>query len=135
MNMDIEFKDDNNEGNMINVNGCNDPYYRYKMEPLYVIHTEAKGGTTIIRNLHCVSEAIYRKPVDLKSYYSKHLGLTARIKNSELHMPGKFTKEALQQSLQQYINHNVLCPKCGSPETREQAKDYICQACGHILNI
>ncbi len=133
--MDIEFED-NSEG-MINVNGCDDPYYRYKMEPLYVITTDAKGGTTIVCNLQGVSEAIYRTMSDLRSYYSKHLGLNARIKGGELYIPGRFAVKTLQDILQLYIESNVLCTECKSPETHsEKDKDkdiYRCYACGHLM--
>lgn len=130
--MDIEFED-NNEG-LINVNGCDDPYYRYKMEKLYVITNDAKGGTTIIRNCQTVAEAIYRKISDLKTFYSKNLGLNARVKNGELHIPGRFKEEVLQKALQTYIDSDVLCKKCKCPETHREDKGALrCHACGHLV--
>lgn len=131
--MNIEFEN-NNEG-MLNVNESDDPFYRYKMEKLYVITTDTKGGTTIIRNIQTVSKAIYRTASDLKSFYSKHLGLNASVKNDELYIPGRFAQETLQKALQHYINNYILCSKCKSPETHHNKNKtaYTCSACGHLM--
>ena len=131
--MNIEFE--NNNESMLNVNESVDQYYRYKMEKLYVITTDAKGGTTIIRNIHIVSKAIYRTANDLKSFYSKYLGLNASIKNDELYIPGRFAQETLQKALQHYINNYILCSKCKSPETHpnKNKTECKCSACGHLM--
>lgn len=118
---------------LINVNGSNDPHYRYKMQPIMTDRIAKNGGTTIISNASAIAHDIYRELPDLKSCFAKGLGSKVDIVENTLHIPGDHDVEILQGILQKYINNKVLCEKCGNPETLpHKKKSYKCQACGHI---
>lgn len=77
--------------NDINVDGSEDPYYRYKMPPLKVSSISMNGGTTVIVNAENVAKAIYRTAHDLQKCFSRGLACRVTIKNLELHIPGAHT--------------------------------------------
>lgn len=116
----------------INVNGSSDSCYRYKMEPLRTTITNAKGGTTIVENAKQVAHDIYRELPDLKSWFAKSLSTRVSVDNGRIIISGRYTEQQLQKSLQIYISKNVLCHKCGNPETPTVKKrTRKCQACGY----
>lgn len=119
---------------LINVNGSEDPCYRYKMHEIKHEFISKQGGTTVIDNALTIATEIYRELNDLKSCFSKGLGSKATVIDNKIHIPGKHTLTTLQSILQKYINKNVLCPKCGNPETPIFKKNKRkCQACGFII--
>jgi translation initiation factor 5 len=131
----MDFKDD--DDNLINVNGCDDPYYRYKMPRLHVEHISKQGGNTVITNAQVVSVSIYRELRDLKSYFSKTLGakVSAGVLDGSLVLRGTKSAKDLQALLQKYISKDVLCQSCGNPETVRQPSKRPCrkcQACGVV---
>lgn len=118
----------------LNVNGSDDPHYRYKMPSLEVTILSKFGGTTSVTNADTVASAIYRELSDLSSCFSKSLGTRAKVQKSDgtIEIPGKHDVQVLQEHLQKYILTNVLCQKCGSPETLSHKKKRKCQACGAL---
>lgn len=119
----------------ININGTDDPYYRYKMPKLEITIISKKGGTTQVDNGLQVAESIYRTLPDLTSYYSKSMGARVKVENGMMMIPGIHEQQHLQTLLFKYINANVLCEKCGNPETLPYKKQKRkCQACGHIIS-
>lgn len=120
--------------NMINVNGDQtDTCYRYKMHPLHVSYISESGGTTVIDNGEQVAHEIYRELADLKSVMAKGLSSRVFIKNNQIMIPGNYEAGKLQQILYKYIQSEVLCSKCGNPETQLWKKrKRKCNACGKI---
>lgn len=116
---------------LVNVNGSNDPCYRYKMHLLATKYIAKNGGTTIIENAEQVARDIYRDLSDLKSCMAKGIGGRVQIEGNTLAVQGRWTQEELQQLLTRYIQAHVLCSKCGNPETVLVKKKRRCQACGH----
>jgi translation initiation factor 5 len=117
--------------NYLNVNGSDDPHYRYKMPPIITFCIAKNGGTTIISNTKEIASAIYREPSDLASCFSKALGTKVnRNEDNNLIITGKHACIDLQCILFKYIKQYVLCEKCGSPETVPYRKIRKCQACG-----
>lgn len=123
---------DEQQVDLLNVNGSDDPHYRYKMPPMEVTIVSKFGGTTVITNATTVATAIYRVPSDLSSCFSKSLGTRAKVYNETIEIPGKHEVGVLQEHLQKYIRNNVLCNKCGSPETLPHKKKRKCHACGAL---
>lgn len=119
----------------LNVNGSDDLHYRYKMPPLKVVVLGKSGGTTCVTNANTVASAIYREITDLSSCFSKSLGTRAKAQKSDgtVEIPGKHDAQILQEYLQKYIMSNVLCDKCGSPETLPYKKKRKCHACGALV--
>ena len=130
----MDFTNNSNDDTVqLNVNGCDDPHYRYKMPAIAITITNTKGGTTTVNNIVAVTEAIYRTPADIKKFYSRALGLSAQMVNGELQLPGKIEQNILQEKLLEYIKKNVLCLKCKCPETLIIKKKLKCSACGHTV--
>ena len=127
--MDFNSSANTYDHDSLNVNGSDDPFYRYKMPALAVTIIELNGGTTVITNIDAVAAAIYRKSADLKAHFQKQLSRNAQIKPTGLHVSGRLTAPVLQAALQKYIQTQVLCDRCGCPETHGKTKS--CSACGH----
>ena len=121
-----------NEG-LINVDGSEDPCYRYKMQSITTSYIAKNGGTTIIDNAKPIAHDIYRELADLRSCFSKGIAGRVQIINETLSIPGRHTETDLQQILAKYISTDVLCETCGSPETPLWKKrKRKCRACGHV---
>jgi len=118
----------------MNVNGSDDVYYRYKMPALDVKYQAKNGGTTAVVNTGDVAKAIYRDVADLKRCFSKRMASNIKILDGRLHIPGHHTSGKLQEILMEYIKSEVLCQKCGNPETVVYGSKgkRRCQACGFI---
>lgn len=128
----MDFTDSHSDSDevLLNVNGCDDAGYRYKMPPINAVEQSFRGGSTVITNVDVIAAAIYRTSVDLKKFYAKELGLSTKLVDTGLFLPVKIEAGVLQEKLQKYINKNVLCAKCKCPETPAAKKGYKCQACG-----
>lgn len=123
----------NTDTRYLNVNGCNDPHYRYKMAPIDIKTISKNGGTTALVNALQITQDIYRELPDLKSCFSKALGCKVTIVNDQLYIAGRHSVNALQDLLHTYIINNVLCPRCKNPETTGKNNKRKCQACGYKL--
>lgn len=115
----------------MNINGSDDPFYRYKMPALAVEHR--KNNTTVITNLDEVCKSLSREPEDVMKWFRNALA-TRVTKNT---LSGRLSAEVLQTFLQDYINRFVLCESCGNPETKMKVAKRSgvklgCHACGHV---
>jgi translation initiation factor 2 beta subunit (eIF-2beta)/eIF-5 len=111
----------------INIDGSDDFFYRYKMPAVETIYVNKKGGFTKWVNIKPICKAIYRNPSNLKSYYSKKLGIKCTINsNDEMEFKTIIDSAKIQKLLFDYINRNVLCKNCKSPETIKMK----CRSCG-----
>jgi len=84
--------------------------------------------------LRQVAEALNRKPEHLLRFLSKELATAGGFEGDLAVFQGRFTPETLSRALNVYVRECVLCPVCGSPDTRivreERLKFLICEACG-----
>lgn len=114
----------------INVDGSDDPTYRYKMPRVELSYlNKKKKGITCWDNVSQVAAAIYRKPQDFKSYLSKTLGARVSVGKSPsdcLLLPGRHDQKKIQELVHGYIQAHVLCKKCCNPQTGGGC----CDACG-----
>jgi len=119
---------------LVNINGSTDPCYRYKMHPMQITYVAENGGSTIIDNAAQIAKEIYRDLSDLKSCFAKGMASRVTVRNDRLLVRGKFDILELDEVLTKYIASNVLCEKCGNPETPIWKKHKRkCQACGHQI--
>ena len=110
----------------MNINGSNDPFYRYKMPPLK--SQVLSKNTTVINNLDEISKSLNRTKKSILKFMQYHLKSACQFgKNS---ISGEYSSDKLQSVLQEYIKKYILCPVCGNPETIWHKTDMICQACG-----
>lgn len=115
-----------NGAGVLNVNGTDDPDYRYKMPEVKINIIAKKGGMTVFENCQDIASAIYRNTTDIKKYLSKRLGNPIKAKDGQLLITGKVNQSVIQSYIYDFIKDVVLCVQCGSPETVENR----CQACG-----
>ena len=119
---------------MLNVNGSNDDFYRYKMDMVNVSNKgNGNGQFTIINNLDKICKTINTPPEILYKYIANDLGSSYNEKKNSL--TGTHTQETIQQSIFKYINNFVICTKCGIPEINYSLKnkntiESKCSACG-----
>jgi len=108
-----------------------DPFHRYQRDVIQI--SPGKANTTIINNLETIALQIDRSINEMCNYMKKKTGTNVFIKNNETTLKGSFTREQLDQLIEEYIEANVLCDVCGNPETFIQDKRKICKACGSIM--
>jgi len=122
----------------LNVNRKNpDPFYRYKMSPM-AIKPEGRGNgkKTVLDNVAEVAEALNRPPGYLTKYLGVEFGAGTQVDKDRHIMKGYFTREELQDSLDNFIRIFVMCQSCDNPETvlsitKQQKVFQKCVACGH----
>jgi len=128
---------------MLNINGKNDPSYRYKMNPIKSsISGKGNGISTLIHNLNEIGKSLNHPEILLLKFLSSYFG---SIANEEKNcITGTYTDLQLQNAIQIYINRFVICPSCCIPETipilRKESKknillDLKCSACGKVSEI
>jgi translation initiation factor 2 beta subunit (eIF-2beta)/eIF-5 len=127
----------------ININGSEDPFYRYKMEELFLtLGGNGNGVFTIINNIDSVSKSINTPSEILLKYLAYHLGSSYNDKKKSF--TGHHDLETLNIGLFNYINSFVICISCSIPELfysldKKGKKSILqckCSACGtiHKLN-
>ena len=123
----------------LNINGSYDPSYRYKMPLIQSTSIKSNGGDTIINNLNEICKTINQPPLLILEYLSIYCN--TKKNNKKFSITGEYTNEHLQHGLQIYINHFVICSKCGIPEIKPQLKkiskknillELKCSACGQL---
>ena len=89
---------------------------------------------TIIRNLKQLAEALNRSTDHLLRFLAKELATAGGFEGDLAVFQGRFSPEILSKALNAYIKSCVLCPVCGSPDTRivreERLRFLVCEACG-----
>ena len=124
---------------MLNVNGSNDDFYRYKMNMVNISNKgNGNGQFTIITNLTDICKTINTPPEILYKYIANDLGSSFNEKKNSL--TGTHTQETIQQSIFKYINDFVICNKCSIPEINYSLKnknivESKCSACGSYNTI
>lgn len=93
------------------------------------------GDKTIVMNFKQIIEAINREESILQKYFSKELGSPAYLNESgQLVLQGRFNVQVLTKLLKIFIDRYVICPTCGSKDTKlvKKGKVFIlkCMACG-----
>lgn len=111
-----------------NINGDDDPFNRYKMPRVSV--QQLADNTTIFTNIDQVAKSLGRTSEEIFRALQKELHTRCNTKKNTIN--GQLTRQELQEALQKYINTDVLCKKCGNPETIHIKQKIHCKACGHI---
>mmetsp|Transcript_49 Transcript_49/g.136 ORF Transcript_49/g.136 Transcript_49/m.136 type:complete len:277 (-) Transcript_49:108-938(-) len=127
--------------NVVNMNGSDDPFYRYTMP---AVQTKVEGTTkmikTILTNIDDLSASIAR-PVDyIVTYFGQELSANSKVdtKTQKAYVTGHMKLEDLQAACFKFIREHVLCKHCGNPETivnvvgKGKKKDVVllCKGCG-----
>jgi translation initiation factor 2 subunit 2 len=92
------------------------------------------GQRTIFRNFMDFPKALRREPEKLLLYLNKELASAGYIAGERIIFLGRKPISSFAGLIDRYIKDYVICPVCGSPDTRtEKIKKLgfmICEACG-----
>jgi translation initiation factor 2 beta subunit (eIF-2beta)/eIF-5 len=121
---------------MININGCEDDFYRYKMEIIQITNGGyGNGQFTIIKNMKRIEKDLNTPSEVLFKYLAYTLGSSYNNKKDSL--TGTYTQDNIQLKIYDYINNFVICVYCGIPELTyyiiiKKKIECKCSACGKI---
>jgi translation initiation factor 2 subunit 2 len=114
-----------------------DPYHRYKMQPV-LIKTVNRGqyGTTTILNMKEISNSLHHPEEILFKFISYDLATSCDVKRGTI--TGAYTINIVQDSIDKYINNFILCVTCSVPEIDPELEgkkkkikcNMHCAACG-----
>jgi len=92
------------------------------------------GNKTILRNYSEYPKLMRRDPDRLLMYLAKELATAASLDGDRAIFIGRKDKTSFQQLFQRYMQDNVTCPVCGSPDTHIVTESRlhfrVCEACG-----
>lgn len=116
----------------MNINGSDDPFYRYKMPKSISRH---EGIYTIFVNIADIAKSLDRTIDTIATFLRSELGSAIKVKDNKLFIHGKHTQVMLQQLITKFVQQFVLCSKCDNPETTyvkvKKRVDMVCASCGH----
>jgi len=104
----------------VNMNGSQDPYYRYTMP---CISVKVEGTTKMIKsvfvNIDDVCRAVGRPPDYLITYLGQELSANSKIEKDtgKAYVTGNFEEKQVQALVFKFITDTVTCEKCKNPET------------------
>lgn len=125
-------------GDLVNMNGSDDPFYRYLVKRIKVKH---ETGKTVIINNDIVSKQT-RRPNDwIVTYIGQVLGVSTNIdkKNqNKCTLTGKHEELVIQDKYFEFVKKYILCRYCDNPETlpkivgkkKNTSIDLSCRSCG-----
>lgn len=120
--------------NFLNIDGSDDPFYRYKVRQLrantvgkgYKRHMIFANLSSVANNLKCHEEWILK-------WFAVTCGLKYSFKKGPI-LYGDCDAKKLSTELVKFISMMILCPKCNLPELshiKENGKIRLhCNACG-----
>ncbi|HEX6067550.1 MAG TPA: translation initiation factor IF-2 subunit beta [Nitrososphaera sp.] len=92
------------------------------------------GQKTIFRNFMDFPKALRRDPEKLLLYLNKELASAGYIQGERVIFLGRKTPSSFGALIERYVKDYVVCPVCGSPDTRTEKNKklgfLICEACG-----
>jgi translation initiation factor 2 subunit 2 len=96
--------------------------------------TMISGKKTFWINFIEFPNLLRRDPNDFLNYFRSQLAINASIENGRAIFMGRPDKQSFAALVQRYLKERVICPVCGSPDTRleknKQALTILCEACG-----
>lgn len=92
------------------------------------------GQRTIFRNFMEFPKSLRREPEKLLLYLNKELASAGYIAGERVIFLGRKVHSSFGALIDRYIKDFVICPVCGSPDTRTEKNKklgfLICEACG-----
>jgi len=132
----------------INIDGSDDPFYRYKMRQLYVqVVGRGKMIKTVLLNVDDVSKDLKIPPAYMTAYLGYEIGAKTKYdpkkpERERAAISGDLDSGDLSIHLKKFIQEVILCECCKLPEVTlyvdEQTNEIIntCRSCGgkSVLN-
>lgn len=92
------------------------------------------GNKTIFRNYVEFPRTLRRDPNKILLFLAKELATAASIDGERAIFIGRKDHHSFAVLINRYLKEHVLCPVCGSPDTREERvkrlQFIVCEACG-----
>jgi translation initiation factor 2 subunit 2 len=92
------------------------------------------GNRTILRNFAEYPKLFRRDANKLLMFLAKELATAASIEGERAIFIGRKDKQSFTVLLNRYMRDYVVCPVCGSPDTRiekvKRLQFLLCEACG-----
>jgi len=92
------------------------------------------GNRTIIENFADIAEAMNREPSHLLKFLLREVATAGTLEGRRAVLQGRFTPYLIANKLKKYLKDFVICPVCGSPDTKiiKKGRFYFlkCEACG-----
>jgi translation initiation factor 2 beta subunit (eIF-2beta)/eIF-5 len=103
----------------VNMDGSDDPWYRYKMPALQVkVEGTSKMRKTVLLNVDDVCRKVGRPTEHLITYFGQSLNVSTKIeKAGKAYLTGAHSVADLQSYVLKFIQETVLCQHCKNPET------------------
>ena len=108
-----------------------DPYCRYKMDEVDI---QVGRNKNAFMNISTICKQLEREPELLAKFLQRRMNSGLKYKEGLLMGPQSMTKEMVSSIIDLFISDNILCGKCGNPETELSDKGAVfgrtCRACG-----
>jgi len=104
----------------VNMNGSQDPYYRYTMPCIQVkVEGTTKMIKSVLTNIEDVCRAIGRPPDYLVTYLGQEMSANSKIEKEtgKAYVTGSFEERKVQELVFKFITETVTCGNCKNPET------------------
>ncbi|KUH31758.1 translation initiation factor IF-2 subunit beta [Thermococcus celericrescens] len=92
------------------------------------------GNRTIIENFVDIAEAMNRDPNHLLKFILREVATAGTLEGRRVILQGRFTPYLIANKMKKYLRDYVICPVCGSPDTKIIKKGRFhflkCEACG-----
>ena len=128
---------------LINMNGSDDPFYRYLIKRIKVKH---ETGKTVIINNDIISKQTGRPNEWIVTYIGQVLGVSTSIDKKNQNkcvLTGKHEEHIVQEKYFEFVKKYILCKYCGNPETmpkivgknKKASIDLSCRSCGKTCEL
>jgi translation initiation factor 5 len=126
----------------LNMDGSDDPFYRYKMRELYIqVVGKGKMIKTVLLNVDDVSKDLKVPPAYLTAYLGYALNAQTKYDakkpdRERASISGDIDADKMSQRIVDFMKEFVLCPKCKLPEIThnvdKKSGDVLatCRSCG-----
>lgn len=95
---------------------------------------QVSGKNTIITNISDIASYLRRPLENIAKFLFKELATSGKIENERLVLHSKLNSSKVNEKIELYSKHFVMCPVCGKPDTEIHSEKGIkskhCLACG-----
>lgn len=128
---------------LINMNGSDDPFYRYLVKRIKVKY---ETGKSVIINNDIISKQTGRPNDWIITYIGQVLGVSASIDKKNQNkciLTGKHEENIIQEKYFEFVKKYILCKYCGNPETipkivgkkKNTCIELSCRSCGKTCEL
>ena len=93
-----------------------------------------EGKVTVFANFMAIVDVLNRDPQHLFKYLVSEMGTAGVIEGRRAVFQGSFSKQTIQNQLNDYVVQYVYCTECNSPDTHLERQERVlvlrCDACG-----